>query len=288
MEKALNRTIGGVRGVYNRAEYAPQRREMLQFWADYIEQLLNNGCVIMGRFKQRPLYQRHQGVRMAGTRDREVRESEEEQEQQEAREASLTLWRLCDELTVVQAALLVAGCDPGSDHCYVEGWDPHKRPAGYEAAKAAITNSLRRGTIKGQVIGSILYSEDGDWAVDSSGDTLNVSESSVEVQSLKAWLMSRGVTTGFFFPAATYAPDYLDPVHPRYAPKLAAAVRAWLAVDDPKGKHPKQALMKWLREHAADFGLSDDDGKPNEQGIEECAKVANWQPGGGAPKTPGT
>ena len=31
MEKALNHTIGGLRGVYNRAEYADQRREMLQF-----------------------------------------------------------------------------------------------------------------------------------------------------------------------------------------------------------------------------------------------------------------
>ena len=46
--------------------------------------------------------------------------------------------------------------------------------------------------------------------------------------------------------------------------------------------------MKWLRENGADFGLSDEEGKPNELGIEECAKVANWQPGGGAPKTPGS
>jgi integrase len=52
VEKALNHTIGGVRGVYNRAEYAPQRREMLQFWADYIEQLMTTGNVIMGRLKQ--------------------------------------------------------------------------------------------------------------------------------------------------------------------------------------------------------------------------------------------
>lgn len=52
VEKALNHTIGGVRGVYNRAEYAPQRREMLQFWADTIEQLVNTGQVVMGRFKQ--------------------------------------------------------------------------------------------------------------------------------------------------------------------------------------------------------------------------------------------
>lgn len=51
VEKALNHTIGGVRGVYNRAEYEPQRREMLQFWADYVEQLMTAGKVILGRFK---------------------------------------------------------------------------------------------------------------------------------------------------------------------------------------------------------------------------------------------
>lgn len=104
---------------------------------------------------------------------------------------------------------------------------------------------------------------------------------------LIAWLQSNGIRTGFFFPAATDAPDYLDPKNPRYAPKLAAAVRAWQSVTDPGGKHPKQALAKWLREHAAEFGMTDDEGKPNETGIEEAAKVANWQPGGGAPKTPG-
>jgi len=51
IEKALNHTIGGVRGVYNRAEYATQRHEMLQFWADYIEALTATGNVILGRFK---------------------------------------------------------------------------------------------------------------------------------------------------------------------------------------------------------------------------------------------
>jgi integrase len=52
VEKALNHTIGGVRGVYNRAEYATQRREMLQQWADTIDSLMSSGRVIMGRFKQ--------------------------------------------------------------------------------------------------------------------------------------------------------------------------------------------------------------------------------------------
>jgi len=39
VEKALNHTIGGVRGVCNRAEYAGQRREMLGFWGEYVEGL---------------------------------------------------------------------------------------------------------------------------------------------------------------------------------------------------------------------------------------------------------
>lgn len=37
VEKALAHTIGGVRGVYNRAEYAVQRRAMLQQWADMVD-----------------------------------------------------------------------------------------------------------------------------------------------------------------------------------------------------------------------------------------------------------
>ena len=116
-------------------------------------------------------------------------------------------------------------------------------------------------------------------------DSVSV-RSRVDVESLRQWLHSRGLRKGFFFPTQQETPDYLNPRDTRYAPKLAAAVQAWLAVTDPAGKHPKQALAKWLREHAADFGLTDDEGKPNETGIEEAAKVANWQPGGGAPKTP--
>lgn len=52
VEKALNHTVAGVRGVYNRAEYAPQRREMLQFWADFVDQLKTSENVVLGRFRQ--------------------------------------------------------------------------------------------------------------------------------------------------------------------------------------------------------------------------------------------
>jgi integrase len=52
VEKALNHTIGGVRGVYNKAEYSDQRREMLQFWADFVEALVVNQRVRYASLKQ--------------------------------------------------------------------------------------------------------------------------------------------------------------------------------------------------------------------------------------------
>ena len=81
---------------------------------------------------------------------------------------------------------------------------------------------------------------------------------------------------------------YLNLNHPRYATKLAAAINAWIAIDNKeklKGKSAKKALSIWLREHAFEYNLTDLDGNPNETGIEECAKVANWQEKGGAPKS---
>lgn len=198
---------------------------------------------------------------------------------------SLDYWRICDELNIIQAALLLVECNPSDEFYYVENWQPHKRPPGYEAAKTAISNALRREAIKGKLIP--MFDSDSNGNKYPLEDSIDLFESRVEVESLRIWLTSRGIRTGFYFPNATSdAPDYLDPLNPRYAPKLAAAVRAWQAVTDPKGKHPKQALVKWLRENAAGFALTDDEGKPNETGIEEVSKVANWQPGGGAPKTP--
>ena len=200
----------------------------------------------------------------------------------------LDYWRLCDQLDIVQSALLVCGHDPSSDQGYVEDWDIEKRPMGYEGAKSAISIALRNGLIEGQ-LSPRFETIDGEdfYEVEHS---INLTTSWIEVESLRSWLAGRGFCTGFFFPTVTGTPDYLDPDHPRYAPKLAAAVKAWLAFsgESPiKGKSVKSALMKWLREHSPEFGLSGDDGKPNKTGIEETAKVANWQPTGGAPKTPG-
>jgi hypothetical protein len=199
---------------------------------------------------------------------------------------SMDYWRLCEELSIVQAALLVAESDPAECSQYVETWAISKRPFGYEAAKTAILNGLRKDSIRGRIVPLEERDLNGNYVGPVEG-SVDVAESTVEVESLRAWLKGRGMRTGFFFPTATDDPDYLDQNNLRYAPKLAAAVRAWQSVTDGGGKSAKQALTKWLREHAADFDLSNDDGNPNETGIEEVAKVANWHRSGGAPKTPG-
>lgn len=209
-------------------------------------------------------------------------------------------WRLCDELSVVQAALLIVERDPAGCQENILNWESHERPTGFEAAFAALKNAINTSRLEASVRRraweqgwnehaeddeaygedarhrTIIYKVDPDWRL-----------TTITVVALREWLLKRGIRTGFFFPEAIDVAEYLDKGNPRYAPKLAAAVQAWQAVRDTKGRSPKQALEKWLREHAADFDLTLEDGSPNNTGIEDAAKVANWQPGGGAPKTPG-
>ena len=115
----------------------------------------------------------------------------------------------------------------------------------------------------------------------------------VSVDDLRIWLKKRGLKNGFFFPDAPAGPDYLNPEHPNYSPKLAAAVRAWEAVTSESrykdnGKTPKQNIINWLHKNADNYNLRNDDGSPNKNAIEhQIAKVANWKDAGGAPKTPG-
>jgi integrase len=52
VEKALNHSVRGVAGVYNRAQYADQRKKMLQHWGDYIDALKSGGTVVALRMRQ--------------------------------------------------------------------------------------------------------------------------------------------------------------------------------------------------------------------------------------------
>nr|WP_315406650.1 hypothetical protein [uncultured Pseudomonas sp.] len=238
----------------------------------------------------------------------------------------LDYWRLSDHLSVQDAAVLTVGEQPS--RLFRNGEHTHLPPTGpdlndqssdraFQAVFSAIKNAVLGGTLKaalrlsteeqgifdmpadagyapaGLSLGSGTTANDGgNLSVEGSAyrPLPDWQYTTVATADLKAWLVGRGVVTGFFFQdVAEEQPGYLDESHPHYAPKLAAAIRAWEAVTNDmallRGKTPKKALTKWLNENAAACGLTKDDGMPNSTGVEEAAKVANWKPEGGASKT---
>ncbi len=190
-------------------------------------------------------------------------------------------WHLCDEVTIIQAVLLIVNEDPSHIQYYVENWNAEKRPKGYEAVFAALKNAIMSDTLKSNT----RYEEGNNYCAEPDWHL-----TTIKVSTLKAWLQSRGYTEGFFFSDNVNEPDYLNKDNEFYAPKLATAVRAWQAITNDisllNNKTPKQALEVWLKTNAKEFDLIDEEGNHIKQAIEDIAKVANWKPKGGATKTP--
>lgn len=197
----------------------------------------------------------------------------------------LDYWRFCSELTVVQAALLILELDPAAVMAHISHWSPEEQPPGYVAVLTALQNDIHSKWLNAKIQYTPLayenLSEDIDW-----------DRTRVSVNDLKGWLSERGYLTGFFSPDGPITAEYLDLTNPDFSPKLAAAVNAWKAISEERrskqsGRSVKADLTKWLNLHAPEYGLTNREGEPNKQAIEEVAKVANWNPKGGAPKTPG-
>ena len=221
----------------------------------------------------------------------------------------LSYWRRCDQLTVVQAALLILGFDPSA---FLEGrtvlgtgqMEPTEPVDGYEATLSALANAILAGTLPAKIRSHARpwsgYADYPDMAETRAKDVRGVeiiyqlqpswSLTTVSVEDLRYWLKKRGASGGFFFPdrEPTIA-EYLNPENGCYAPKLAAGLDAWRAVStDPnlrKKKSAKQALDDWLTQEASRYELLKPDGSINRAAIEDIAKVANWDLKGGAPRT---
>ncbi len=63
----------------------------------------------------------------------------------------LDYWRLCGELSVIQAALLIAGNNPAGLQAWVESYAPNNRPDGYDAASAALTHAILSGKLPAKI-----------------------------------------------------------------------------------------------------------------------------------------
>jgi len=188
----------------------------------------------------------------------------------------ISRWKLADELTAYQIALLIAGYDPSE----FEDDQPHRWADEVRQNISPFINAIKNAARSGKLVIVPVNNEHG--GLDWESTTINV-------ESLCEWLRLRNYRDGFFI--GTGEIDKLaDETGKFYAPKLAAAVRAWNEVTgDPdalNGKSPKRALEIWLRKHSNEYGLTNKDGNSNELGIEEICKVANWKPAGGASPTP--
>lgn len=131
-------------------------------------------------------------------------------------------WRLCEQLTLIQAALLMAGHDPSGIEHDVEGLSPRQQPSGYAACRQALISAIEAKSLNG----FLAYDE----GYDSGGihySRLAAVRSCVNTAEVADWLRSKGVNSNFFIPEPEAPKKYLDMRHERFAPKLAAAIRAW-------------------------------------------------------------
>jgi len=124
--------------------------------------------------------------------------------------------------------------------------------------------------------GAVFFVKEPDW-----------SHTKVEVDELTAWMDRRHFWPPFFFPEGT-TEGFRDPEHPRYSPKLACAIGAWEAVERNKSNMSvKATIVEWVTANAVTFGMVEADGVPSATGVEEVAKVTNWETRGGANRTGG-
>ncbi|ODT70965.1 MAG: hypothetical protein ABS75_10965 [Pelagibacterium sp. SCN 63-23] len=229
--------------------------------------------------------------------------------------SSMDLWRLSEELAVIDAAILITGNDPsqmgevydGNESSWQQRTDYDGFDAAFKALKGAILSNklqaavsfpvrtatpetsglravLREGKRVFHMKGLSFFHHDALVYLQAEPDW---SRTTVEVTDLKAWMKSRGIFPEFFFPEEAVE-GFRDQKHSRYSPKLACAVAAWEAVETSKPNHSvKDTVKAWVKANATRFGMAEADGLPSATGVEEVAKVVNWETKGGANRTGG-
>lgn len=237
-----------------------------------------------------------------------------------------SLWRLVDPLTIPQAAALIAGVEPNTvvfENDEAKYFlDPETGAtdsvgisivnAAYQGLISAIDSSKLSANlhhdsraISHEDFQQLIFFSESEQYSRPTPDLLaeedeifedgffkkrnpKWSKTTVKFDDIVAWLTSRGIADGFFFPVEEAPRDYLDSTHPRYSVKLAAAIKVWEAMEDENllaGKSTKTAMTDWLESRYKDLGLVHN-GKISKNAIENVVAVVNWQTTGGAPKTP--
>ena len=200
----------------------------------------------------------------------------------------LSHWDALSRFTVDETAFLIEGVDPASVKSIIKFRKEHELYPKCFARKKALVAAILSSELLAEIhFGKQVYDRAWwDCYVELDGGIPDWTQTTIDRKDIQVWLNKKLIPSGYF--SISGKPGYLDPYHPQYAHKLAAVVTAWLEVNeiaDKKEKTPKQLLEEWLKQHAGDYeGLAHKNGTPQTSTIEECAKVANWDPEGGRRK----
>lgn len=232
-------------------------------------------------------------------------------------------WRLCDVLSLEDAAVLLAGYNPEEiDRCCNDTNFLQNYP-GITPFRSALIGAVKAGTLKAR-IGYDAHVRQWDeypgigWGVAKDAEdgmttiffnkNPNWSQTLIGVEELKRWLTKRGWTSGFFFPGneivteqekggtkTNNSPDPKDKNSKFFSPKLAATIEAWETLQQDHKLQDANAVVKaatdWLTENAERLSILWTDPKtgkaaPPKSTITSMAKIINWNDKGGVNKTP--
>ena len=186
-------------------------------------------------------------------------------------------WGHAEILTLREAACLLAGIDPVKYR-----YSNIIMPTQAEGLASALEQAIKVGTLK--PFAAFVWDENGDREPIQPHEIVPhaaISDrSTVLVEELAIWCDKKSIYHCWRRRQETPQLDRCDPSI--YPPELQAAIEAFEAVsNDPQltaGRSVKGALTDWLKSNKPDLSNG---------ACERIAIVANWQPTGGAPKTPG-
>lgn len=239
----------------------------------------------------------------------------------------LELWRLASDLTVEDAAILIAGGDPSAVDYEEDSFNRQneiKRTSGHPGfipVFTALTNAIRKGHLSARLatradgggplsnrlsgdiwilshreithIRSTLENDPFDSTPLDGADGIQIqvepdwTRTTVDVENLKAWLRSRGFTNGFFFPLAEETSDSF--MDPSHD---HFAPELALAVSAWRALEGKSGFSRGSKAAISGWIEANPDAWRGEGDLSESAKerivtVTNWRKTGGAPTTAG-
>lgn len=195
----------------------------------------------------------------------------------------LKYWRARKKFTVNQASLLIVGEEAASAKNKLESQIYPKLKDKCEPIRGELIESIEASELSAKRKYKMQEDNHG-----KCKRVLDCNNTTILKKDIKAWLIVKEIDSEVFCVDKFIQAGFLNSGHERYAPKLAAAVSAWLALEDETllgKKKPFTALENWLTQNASKYN-KDTKGVFTYTAIQECARVANWNPEGGAPKTP--